>query len=68
MTRMYELYKSQKYFLSQIKQAKFIEPVSAETLISFFVKADSNKDEIKLNGKVFKSEKIISKISLILQE
>ncbi|MCK5311848.1 MAG: hypothetical protein KAJ62_07055 [Desulfobacteraceae bacterium] len=68
MIRMFELYKNQKYILSQIKQAKFIEPVSAETVISFFIKTDADKDGIKLNGKVFKSEKIISKISLILQE
>ena len=68
MIRMYELYKNQKYTLSQIKLAKFIEPVSDETMISFFVKSDIDKDGIKLSGKVLKSDKIISKISLILQE
>jgi 3-hydroxyacyl-[acyl-carrier-protein] dehydratase len=68
MIRMLELFNNKKYVLSQIKQAKFIEPVSAETKISFYVKSDKSKDGIRLNGKVLKSEKIISKISLVLQE
>ncbi|MCK5098228.1 MAG: hypothetical protein KAR45_08985 [Desulfobacteraceae bacterium] len=68
MTLMYELYKKKEFTLSQIKQAKFIEPVFADTLTSFFVKSNIDKEGIKLQGKVFKSEKVIAKISLILQE
>ena len=68
MTLMYELYKKKKFTLSQIKQTKFIEPVFADTLTSFIVKSNIDKEGIKLQGKVIKSEKIIAKISLILQE
>ena len=68
MTIMYELYNKKKFTLFQIKQAKFIEPVLADTLISFIVKSNIDKEGIKLQGKVLKSEKVIAKISLILQE
>jgi len=68
MTRMYELYNHKNFTLSQIKQAKFIEPISADSLVSFFVKSNIEKGFIKLNGKVLKSDKVISKISLILQK
>ncbi|CCK81997.1 uncharacterized protein TOL2_C38410 [Desulfobacula toluolica Tol2] len=73
MTLMYELYKKKEVTLSQITQAKFIEPVFADTVTCFIVKANRDKlnrdkQTIKLQGKVLKSEKIIAKISLILQE
>ena len=68
MIRIYELYKNQKYTLSKIKQAKFIEPISVDTIIKFFVKSDIEQDGVKLQGKVLRSEKIISKISLVLQK
>ena len=67
MIKMYELYKNQKFILSKIKQAKFIDPVAADTMITFFIKSDIDKDVIKLQGKVLKAEKIISKVSLVLQ-
>ena len=67
MIKMYEQYKNQKFILSKIKQAKFIDPVAADTMITFFIKSDIDKDGIKLQGKVLKAEKIISKISLVLQ-
>jgi 3-hydroxymyristoyl/3-hydroxydecanoyl-(acyl carrier protein) dehydratase len=67
MMRMYELYNNKKHNLSQIKQAKFIEPVSADTIVSFFIKSDNLEDSIKLTGKVTKKEKIVSKVSLVLQ-
>ncbi|MCD4742520.1 MAG: hypothetical protein K8R67_08620 [Desulfobacteraceae bacterium] len=67
MIKMYEQYKNQKFILSKINQAKFIVPVAADTMITFFIKSDIEKDGIKLQGKVLKAEKIISKISLVLQ-
>ena len=67
MTQMFERYKRKEYLLSEIKKAKFIEPILADTMASFFVKADENEEEIKLMGKIVKSEKIIAKISLVLQ-
>ena len=67
MTIMLELYKQNKYILSQIKKAKFIEPVFAETDTLFSIRSDENIDGIKLQGKVFNSKKIIAKISLILK-
>lgn len=67
MIKMYELYTNQKFILSEIKQAKFIDPVAADTMITFFIKSDIDKDGIKLQGKVLKAEKIISKVSLVLQ-
>ncbi|GEM_PF-3032628 len=66
--RMYELYTKKNYLLFEIKQAKFIEIVSADTLISFFVQFNSDKDNTNLSGKVLKSGKIISKISLVLKK
>ncbi len=66
--KMYELYKKKEFSLSQIKQAKFIEPVLADTMTSFFVKSENNINGIKLQGKVLKSDKIIAKLSLVLQE
>ena len=68
MTSMYELFNKKKYSLSQIKQVKFIEPVLVDNTIFFSINSVKDKDNIKLNGKVLKSEKVISKISLILQE
>ncbi len=68
MISMYELYKKKSFTLSQIKQAKFIEPVLADTFISFFVKSKSDDKGILLQGKVIKTKKIIAKISLIIQE
>ncbi len=66
--KMYELYNKKEFTLSQIKQAKFIEPVLADTLTSFHVKSENDIDGIKLQGKVLKSDKIIAKLSLVLQE
>jgi 3-hydroxymyristoyl/3-hydroxydecanoyl-(acyl carrier protein) dehydratase len=68
MIRMYELYKKKEYRLSQIKKAKFIEPILAGMAASFFISANEKKDESALQGKIIKEEKIIAKISLILQE
>jgi len=67
MTRMYEVYKKKEYRLSEIKKAKFIEPIFVDTMTRFYIKVDENKEGIKLNGKVLKMEKIIAKISLVLQ-
>ncbi len=68
MISMYELYKKKSFTLSQIKQAKFIEPVLVDTFISFSLKSKSDDKGIILQGKVMKALKIIAKISLILQE
>lgn len=68
MISMYELYQKKSFILSQIKQAKFIEPVFADTSILFFVKSKIDDKGIILQGKVVKAQKIIAKISLILQE
>jgi 3-hydroxymyristoyl/3-hydroxydecanoyl-(acyl carrier protein) dehydratase len=68
MLRMYELYNNKKYSLSQIRQAKFIEPVSADTIVSFFIKSDAQEESIKLTGNVTKKDKIVSKVSLVLRE
>jgi 3-hydroxyacyl-[acyl-carrier-protein] dehydratase len=67
MTIMLELFNKKKYILSQIKQAKFIEPVFADMTTLFTIKSEKDKDGIKLQGKVFKLKKIIAKISLVLQ-
>ena len=67
MTIMLELYHKKKYLLSQIKQAKFIEPVFADTPILFSIRSNVDSDGTKITGKVFNSDKIIAKISLILQ-
>ncbi|MCP4345018.1 MAG: hypothetical protein GY795_05770 [Desulfobacterales bacterium] len=68
MIRMYEMHQKKEYILLQIKQAKFISPVSADTIISFSVKPDTDQNGIKLSGKILKSENVIAKISLALQE
>ncbi len=68
MICMYELYKKKSFTLLQIKQAKFIEPVFADTAILFCVKSKINDTGIILQGKVIKEEKNIAKMSLILQE
>ena len=67
MTQMFARYKKKEYLLSQIKKTKFIEPIFADNMASFFVKVDENEEEIKLEGKILKSDKIIAKISLVLQ-
>ncbi|MFH2057486.1 MAG: hypothetical protein ABIJ59_01120 [Pseudomonadota bacterium] len=67
MTQMFARYKKKEYRLSQIKKAKFIEPIFADNIALFFVKPDENEGEIKLQGKILKSDKIIAKISLVLQ-
>ncbi|MAF94763.1 MAG: hypothetical protein CMM60_03280 [Rhodospirillaceae bacterium] len=68
MTVMYELFKEKKYRLAQIKQAKFIEPILNDAIVNFFITINSENDNIILQGKILKSEKIVSKISLVLQE
>ncbi len=68
MISMYELYNKKSLTLIQIKQTKFIEPVFDDTLISFFVKSKIDDKSIILQGKVIKEQKIIAKISLIVQE
>lgn len=68
MIQMYELFKNKNYTLCKIKQAKFIEPVSAGEMISFTQEAIIDKNTIGINGKVLKSNKIIAKLSLVLQD
>ncbi len=68
MIQMYELFKNKNYTLCKIKQAKFIEPVSAGEMISFTQEASIDKNTIGINGKVLKSNKIIAKLSLVLQD
>ncbi len=68
MISMYELYQKKAYQLLQIKKAKFVEPILVDTLTSFFIRATEKEDQIVLQGKIVKDEKIISKISLILNE
>ncbi len=67
MTQMYELFNNKRYVLSQIKQAKFIEPVLSDTTVSIFIKSDKNPDGVRLDGKMVRTDKIIAKISLVLQ-
>ncbi len=67
MTRMYEMYTHKQTLLTQIKKAKFIEPIFEDTLTSFFVKSEETEAGINLQGKVVKSDKIIAKVSLVLQ-
>ena len=68
MTIMYELFQKKKYRLSQIKQAKFIEPILNDTIVNFFITVNKDNDHINLQGKILKSEKIISKVALVLME
>lgn len=67
MTRMYEMYHHKQTLLTQIKKAKFIEPVFEDTPTTFFVKSEKTDAGITLSGKVVKSEKTIAKVSLVLQ-
>ncbi len=67
MIKMYEIFKKKPYVLSQIKQTKFMGPVFANDVVLFTQNTTQEKDEIKLTGKILKSDKIISKISLVLK-